>query len=290
MREFAQVMPTFWTGETGKAIKGKPELQVLAFYLITNPHANALGLYYLPIPFITHETGLTEKKVREGFRKLGDFCKYDAASEFVWVTEMASFQLGNMSATDNRMKGLLRAWQGLPANPFTADFWTKYGEKYGFERRASKGLSKGLEGLPSDTETETDTEIETDRDTPAPAKAVAVRAPSSAPNAVFVEKFSEAYTAKTGAPFKAVKSDYVIAAQIIRDHGLEACVQKVHILGGLCELRSAWFTKDGWASFTIKKLSHQWNSIIPEAHQESSEEKARRQLEEQRARANAILG
>jgi hypothetical protein len=167
MREFAQVLPTFWTGDTGRAIKGRPELQTLALYLITCPHANAFGLYYLPLPFITHETGLTEKKILAGFKELSDFCRYDTASEFVWVIGMAGFQIGNMEANDNRMKGLQRAWQGLPANPFTADFWAKYGERYGFERRASKGLAKGLprafegSGSPQIIETETETETET---------------------------------------------------------------------------------------------------------------------------------
>lgn len=175
MREFAQVMPTFWTGETGRAIKGKPELQVLAFYLFTNPHSNALGLYYLPIPFIVHETGLPEKKIIDGFKKLADFAKYDAASEFVWVIGMAGRQLGEMDPTDNRMKGIRKLWAALPANPFTGDFWAKYGEKYGFERRASKGLAKGLARAsdnpgraleesrsPQIIETETETETETE--------------------------------------------------------------------------------------------------------------------------------
>lgn len=166
MREFSQVMPTFWTGETGKAIKGKPELQVLAFYLLTNPHSNALGLYYLPIPFIVHETGLPEKKIIDGLKKLADFARYDAASEFVWVIGMAGRQLGEMDPSDNRMKGIRKLWSSLPANPFTGDFWAKYGEKYGLERRASKGLVKGLARAsgesrsPQIIETETEREIE----------------------------------------------------------------------------------------------------------------------------------
>lgn len=287
MREFAQVMPTFWTGDTGKAIKGKPELQVLAFYLITNPHANALGLYYLPIPFITHETGLTEKKVLDGFRKLGAFCKYDPISEFVWVVGMAGYQLGNLKPTDNKMKGLLRAWQGLPPNPFTGDFWAKYGERYGFERRASKGLVRAVEGLRSDTETETDTEMDTETDTPAPAKAVAARAPST-DQARFIETFGAAYTQKTGQPFKADKKDFVLVAGLIKSYGLPACIEKAQVLGMLCELRSAWFTKDeGFGAFTIGKLSSQWNSILPPPEPEGDAEMKRQ--EALRARADQLL-
>ncbi len=136
---------------------------------------------------------------------------------------------------------------------------------------------KGKEGKGTDT---------------ASALAVAPRAPSSAPNAIFVEAFGAAYKAKTGHPYEAKRSDYITAAALIKAHGLETCIQKVGVLGVLCERKSAWFTKDGFASFTIGKLSNQWNSIIPEASQptkEDEEQAARRKVEEQRERTNAIM-
>ena len=50
MRDYAKVMPTFWTGETGKAIRRRgPEGVICALYLMSSPASNMLGLYYQPI-------------------------------------------------------------------------------------------------------------------------------------------------------------------------------------------------------------------------------------------------
>lgn len=50
MRDYAKVSPRFWLGETGRELrKAGAEAQVVAFYLMTSPHANMLGLYYLPV-------------------------------------------------------------------------------------------------------------------------------------------------------------------------------------------------------------------------------------------------
>ena len=59
MREYSKVSPQFWFGQTGKALRKKgPEALVVGMYLMTAPNANMLGLYYLPIVTIAHETGL----------------------------------------------------------------------------------------------------------------------------------------------------------------------------------------------------------------------------------------
>ena len=59
MREYAKLGPTFWTGETGKALRRRgSEGVIAALYLISSPHSNMLGLYYQPIPYMGYETGL----------------------------------------------------------------------------------------------------------------------------------------------------------------------------------------------------------------------------------------
>lgn len=63
MRDYAIVSPYFWLGSTGKMVRGRKNAQVLAFYLLTCPSSNMLGMYYLPIPTMVHETGLTEDEV-----------------------------------------------------------------------------------------------------------------------------------------------------------------------------------------------------------------------------------
>ncbi|MBV9575320.1 MAG: hypothetical protein JO149_01710 [Gammaproteobacteria bacterium] len=88
MRDFAKVSPQFWISEHGKQIK---ELgvaaQLIAFYLSTNPHASMIGIYYLPLTFIAHETGIDINEVKITLDKLSeiDFCTYDNRTEYIWV-------------------------------------------------------------------------------------------------------------------------------------------------------------------------------------------------------------
>ncbi|HET9145761.1 MAG TPA: hypothetical protein VFN81_06685 [Sphingomicrobium sp.] len=146
MRSYSTIAPTFWTGETGRRIrKIGPEAQVLALYLLTNPHANAFGLYYLPLVIIEHETGLSAKRIAAILRELEtDFCRYDTDAEFIWVIEMAGYQIGELKSEDRRLISVRRNWDQMPPNPFTGAFYDKYGARYGLNRRASKGHAKGI--------------------------------------------------------------------------------------------------------------------------------------------------
>lgn len=70
MRDYAKVSPRFWLGETGKELrKAGAEAQVVAFYLMTSPHANMLGLYYLPVLYLAHENRAWSGRGFEGASK-----------------------------------------------------------------------------------------------------------------------------------------------------------------------------------------------------------------------------
>lgn len=136
--------PTFWTGMTGKKIrKTGRDAQVLAAYLLTSPHANMYGLYYLPVPFICHEVGFTEKgalKALQSLKEVG-FCDYDQETEHVWVYEMAFYQIADsLKEKDNRVKGINDAYAAMPANPFLYAFYEKYKDAFLLEK------SRGQEG------------------------------------------------------------------------------------------------------------------------------------------------
>ena len=62
-----KVSPHFWTNY-GKKLRQTPEGLIVAMYLMTSPHANMLGLYYIPLLYIAHETGLA-LKVSKGFKE-----------------------------------------------------------------------------------------------------------------------------------------------------------------------------------------------------------------------------
>jgi hypothetical protein len=130
MREFAKVAPRFWTGETGRIIRAQgPDSLVVALYLLTAPHANMLGLYYLPIPFICHETGLPHDRVSSAMDGLAscDFLRYDHQRELVWVRQMAHFQIGpSLKPADKRVAGIHTLIKSIPPSPLVEQFIHHY--------------------------------------------------------------------------------------------------------------------------------------------------------------------
>lgn len=134
MRDYSAVVPTFWTGKTGREIRALgPECQVVALYLLTSPHSNMIGLYYLPKLFISHETGLTIEGASKALRSLSEvhFCTYDDDSETVFVHEMARYQIGaELVASDKRVKGVENELKKFHNNPLLKAFLRRYAEVY----------------------------------------------------------------------------------------------------------------------------------------------------------------
>ena len=134
MREYARVDPEFWIGNTGRKIRqlGR-DAQVLAVYLISAPSAVAMGLYYLPLVVISHDTGISLKGASKALRRLSEagFCSYDVDSEWVFVPNMARFQIGaKLEPGDKRVTWLKRELESRRKSPFFNDFLALYREPY----------------------------------------------------------------------------------------------------------------------------------------------------------------
>lgn len=141
MRDYGKVSPQFWIGETGKKMrKAGPEAQVVALYLMTCPHSNMIGLYYLPVMYIGHETGLGIEGASKGLERAieAGFCSYDEASEVVWVHEMAKFQIGDqLSDGDKRCKGVQNEYDSVPENPYLERFFARYKGAFHMQKKRS---------------------------------------------------------------------------------------------------------------------------------------------------------
>ncbi|HHT8352533.1 TPA: DNA-binding protein [Raoultella ornithinolytica] len=169
MRDYATVAPQFWLGKTGRELRKKgAEAQVVSFYLMTSPHANMLGLYYLPILYIAHETGLGLEGASKGLRSSieAGFCSYDEDTEMVWVHEMAAYQVGKaLKPGDNRCAGVRSEYASLTENSFLSSFYERYKDDFHLSikretRQISEGASKGLRSQ----DQEQDQEQEQDKD------------------------------------------------------------------------------------------------------------------------------
>lgn len=132
MRDYSKIGPQFWIGKTGKKLRAAGEkAQIVGMYLLTSPHSNMLGLYYQPLLYIAHETGLGIEGALEGLLRCVEagFCAYDDVSECVWVYEMAKYQIGeSLKPNDKRVLGVQYEYEGLPENKHLGHFYDKYAE------------------------------------------------------------------------------------------------------------------------------------------------------------------
>lgn len=146
-RDYAKVAPQFWTGKTGRLLRKQgADVQLAALYLITGPHANALGLYYLALPTFAHEMGIPLEGASKALQTLceGGFCAYDEESETVWVFEMARYQLGDqLKAADNRVRWVREVFDSVADCQLKRNFARKYGVAY---HLASGGVERGFGG------------------------------------------------------------------------------------------------------------------------------------------------
>jgi hypothetical protein len=123
---YRSVHATFWTGRTGRQVRASgPKCQVLALYVVTSPHANMIGLYYLPMAYICTDTGLCDKDARSALETLQglNFLRYDHDSEWVWVCAAVTYQVG---ANANRVAGARALYDGSDNTLLKQAFWERY--------------------------------------------------------------------------------------------------------------------------------------------------------------------
>ena len=80
--------------------------------------------------------------------------------------------------------------------------------------------------------------------------------------AKFVLNFQRFYETMSKQPYTYQRKHFILAARLIKQHGADWVMRKTKALGLLCHRREAWFTKNGWADFSIEKLSNKWNEIL----------------------------
>ena len=118
------------------------------------PHRHAVGIYYLPILYIVHHVGLTQREVGKAFDVLEsvEFAFYDPPSEHVWIPNMARMQIGeSLVEADKKWINVIRELKRLvPQIPrFVAEFCDLYGDTYKLKEISDlaspfEGASKGL--------------------------------------------------------------------------------------------------------------------------------------------------
>lgn len=133
MRDYAKVTPLYWTGRTGKQLRGHPEAQIIGLYLLTCRNSSMIGLYYLPLPTLSHETGLTFEGCSKGLRRLSEvgFAYYDEDREEVFVPNMARIQIGELlKKGDKQVISVRKLASACRDSKYFRTFVVKYADAY----------------------------------------------------------------------------------------------------------------------------------------------------------------
>lgn len=133
-RNYAKVSPRLWTGRLGKSLRGDRATQIVAFYLVTNPHANLVGLYHLPLEYIAVDTGLELASVEGAIERLAQlgFVSYDDVNDRVWVVEHARHEFNGQQplrgSGDKRLVAVERELTEHDISPLADRFRAHYRE------------------------------------------------------------------------------------------------------------------------------------------------------------------
>jgi hypothetical protein len=137
VRDYGKVSPAFWITGSGKALRGHPEAQIVGLYLMTCPHANMIGLYYLALATLIHETGLTAEQAASGLAKCAEekFAFYDSESELAYTPNGATYQVGEfLTGGDKRKVAVLRELRQFSKHAFAELFFRRYKDPYELDR------------------------------------------------------------------------------------------------------------------------------------------------------------
>jgi hypothetical protein len=97
------------------------EGKMLFLYLLTSPHRNMGGFYYLPLPYLCFDAGLDEKRVIKAFEELSakDMALYDSEAQVVLIKKWFCY---NPIENENQAKGLNKQLSEIPKSKLFESF------------------------------------------------------------------------------------------------------------------------------------------------------------------------
>ena len=143
MYSYGRVFSSFWVSGSGKTLRGDPEAQLVALYLMSSPHANMIGVFHCPIIYIAHEIGIPLEGALKALERLSEagFCAYEEASEHVFVRRFAAYQVGDeLKSKDNRVKGIREYVSAIPSESLKLLFLQEYAEAFHLEDMLNEAL------------------------------------------------------------------------------------------------------------------------------------------------------
>jgi len=108
---YSKVFVKIWHSKDFRTLSGDAKL--LFVYLLTSPHRNMGGFYYLPFPYLCFDIGLGEDRVTKAFQELEDrgMAVYDKDAQVVLIRK---WFLYNPIENENQAKGLNKQLAEIP--------------------------------------------------------------------------------------------------------------------------------------------------------------------------------
>jgi hypothetical protein len=116
---YTRVESRFWQDEKMRAVSD--DARYLMLYLLTSPHRNILGFYFLPAPYACFDLGWDEKRFLKGLQELLQTgrVKYDERAHVVLVMNYIKY---NPFENPNQVKSALGKLDTIPQTPLFKDF------------------------------------------------------------------------------------------------------------------------------------------------------------------------
>ena len=131
MRKYANMYGRFWTGNTGSLLATyDPMVRNAAAYLISCDQSNIIGMYRLFTTTMARALNIVDP--HDCLYLLSDlqcieFAYYDPGTQYVWVPEMARYQVGDtLALSDDQRTGVLRVLKQHRDSPFYGNWVQRY--------------------------------------------------------------------------------------------------------------------------------------------------------------------
>jgi len=150
---FTKIEEVFWKDE--KMRPASDDVKLLMFYLLTSPHRNIIGFYFLPVLYISSDLNWKVERVSKGLGELFRMGRvmYDNTVSVVLIKNFLKY---NPLENGNQVTGAIKKIEEIPRTALMADFKT-----------VLKGLGKPLykpllEWLGKQVEVDIEVEVEED--------------------------------------------------------------------------------------------------------------------------------
>ncbi len=174
---YTRVESKFWQDEKMRAVTD--DARYLMLYLLTSPHRNIMGFYFLPVPYACFDLGWDEERFSKGLNELLEIqvIRYDQGSHVVLIQ---NYLKHNPLENPNQVKSAIDRLDEMPQTSLFIEFSRILGQSdKPFIEPLVEHLNQRIGQPVTVTETESVTESVTeDKDICAPDGARAHTAPS----------------------------------------------------------------------------------------------------------------